>query len=196
MLSTHSCKAWNPTPGHCRHAAPPPDSVWIAGGGRLRRRTPADVHDGDEWLLPTSAPGLGSALPTSEPGLGSPLWHLRRGLDAPRAYLHGGWPRLHASVVASPLRHLHRRVGSPLATSAVGLGSPVHIYTWTGRSPSTSAPGLGSPLHICAGTGLIRRRPASSSAGRADVGRACGAYVLQGVHACAAAAVQRAMGPP
>ena len=37
--------------------------------------------------------------------------------------------------------------GSPAATSALGLGSPLpHVCTGTGLTPATSAPGLGSPL--------------------------------------------------
>ena len=69
----------------------------------------------------------------------------------------------------------HRDWAHPTAvTSALGLGSPLHICTRTGlTSPhlhwdwahptaATSALGLGSPLHICAGSGLT---PATSAPG-------------------------------
>ena len=95
--------------------------------------------------------------------------------------------RVHASHVPRSTKHGREPttpitrpsaagLGSPLATSAPGLGSffphlhrdsarPAHICTGTGLIPTRSSSGLGSPMphlrrdwahpdHICAGTGL------------------------------------------
>jgi hypothetical protein len=64
----------------------------------------------------------------------------------------GSPPATSAPGLGSPLPHLHRDwasapgLGSSRATSAPGLGSPCHIRTGTGLAPATFASGLGSPL--------------------------------------------------
>ena len=74
---------------------------------------------------------------TGVAGLGSPLPHLRRDSAHPSFICTGTWLTPATSALG---------LGSPLPTSAPGLGSPrLHLH-WDWNHPAHIAPGLGSPL--------------------------------------------------
>jgi hypothetical protein len=144
---THSCKASNPTSGHCRHAAPPTryglQGVGDCGGGPLRMfmmvTSGSGPHLHRDWAqLCHICAGTGLTPLAFAPGPGRTRGILARGLAAP--------PRLGSGLTP--------------ATSASESGlAPCHICGGTGSPLPHLHRDWAHPSHICAATRLIRRRP-------------------------------------